>query len=296
MQANMRVLEGRICLITGATSGIGQATAIGLANAGGTVVIVARNHEKGISTVEEIQKLTGNPNIDMLVADLASQQDIHRLANEFQQKYSNLHVLINNAGILNMFRQESVDGIEMTFAINHLAGFLLTHLLLNELKISAPARIVNVSSAAHLRAHLNLDDLQGRTQYSGYRAYGQSKLANLYFTYELARRLKGTGVTANALHPGFVHTNFGRNNRGGKLIGALSTIMGISPEKGALTSIYLAISPELDKVTGNYFVKSKAVPSSPVSYDLTIAQRLWEISEQLTGFSEESAERIPVAI
>ncbi len=296
IRGKKKLLEGKICLVTGATSGIGKETALGLAREGGTVVIVARNPEKGARVAQEIKILTGNPNVDLLIADLSKLADVRQLATQFRQKYAHLHVLVNDAGGVNMRRQETVDGNELTFGVNHLAGFLLTNLLLDRLKASAPARIINVSSAAHLRARLDLDDLQGRRTFSGFRAYGASKLANLYFTYELARRIEGTGVTVNALHPGFVRSNFGRNNPGGILVRVLSGIMGISIEKGSRTSIYLATSPEVEGVTGKYFVKCKPVSSSKVSYDREIARRLWEISEQLTGLAQEGKNGIKVPV
>ncbi len=296
IQGEKKLLEGKICLITGATSGIGKETAFGLAKAGGTVVIVARNPDKGARVVQEIKESTGNPNIDLLIADLSKQADIRNLATQFRQKYAHLHVLVNDAGAVYMRRQETPDGIEMTFGVNHLAEFLLTNLLIDMLKASAPSRIINVSSAAHLRARLDLTDLQGRKLFSGFRAYGASKLANLYFTYELARRLEGTGVTVNALHPGFVRSNFGRNNPGGIIVRALSAIMGISVEKGARTSIYLATSPEVKSVTGRYFVKCKAVRSSHASYDQDIGRRLWEISEELTGLARTGQEPAKVSV
>ncbi len=286
-QGEKKLLEGKICLVTGATSGIGKETALALAREGGTVVIVARNPEKGARVVQEIKDSTGNSNIDLLIADLSRQADVRNLATQFRQKYAYLHVLVNDAGAVYMRRQETVDGIEMTFGVNHLAGFLLTNLLLDMLKASAPSRIINVSSRAHVGAHLELDDLQGRKSYSGFRAYGASKLANLYFTYELARRLEGTGVTVNALHPGFVRSNFGRNNPGGIVVRALSALMGISVQKGALTSIYLATSPEVERVTGKYFVKCRPVRSNHISYDRDIARRLWDISEELTGLARK---------
>lgn len=194
---------------------------------------------------------------------------------------------MNNAGSFFMSRQESVDGIEMTFALNHLGYFLLTNLLLDTLEASAPARIVNVSSAAHERAQIDFEDLQGRQKYSGWQAYGQSKLANVLFTYELARRLEGTGVTVNALHPGFVATNLGAGTYGliGRLFKKLVNLRGVSPEEGARTSIYLATSSEVEGVTRKYFVEQKAVPSSEASYDEATARRLWQVSAELTGLS-----------
>jgi NAD(P)-dependent dehydrogenase (short-subunit alcohol dehydrogenase family) len=216
---------------------------------------------------------------------LSSQEQIERLAEEAKKRYERLNVLINNAGALFLHRRESVDGIEMTWALNHLGYFLLTNLLLDLIQRSAPARIVNVSSRAHERARIDFDDLQGRRTYSGMRAYGQSKLANLLFTHELARRLEGTGVTVNALHPGFVATNFGADDNGFFLrliLRLLQRARAISAEEGAQTSIYLASSPEVEGVTGKYFFRKRPQPSSPASYDEETARRLWEVSLEST--------------
>src|SRR5919202_4606855 len=201
-------MRGRICLVTGATSGIGKATALGLARLGATLVLVTRDPQRGATTVAEIKQQTGNDALDFLTADLTSQQSIRRLADEFKRKYQHLHVLVNNAG--GVFpRTLTVDGLEKTFALNHLAYFLLTELLLDVLKASAPGRIVSVSSEAERGGKINFDDLQSYRKYNAMRAYSQSKLANVIWTYELARRLEGTGVTANCLHPGAVATSFG---------------------------------------------------------------------------------------
>jgi NAD(P)-dependent dehydrogenase (short-subunit alcohol dehydrogenase family) len=209
---------------------------------------------------------------------------VRRLADDFKSHFSRLDVLVNNAGAVFLTRHESADEIEMTFGLNHLNYFLLTNLLLDMLIASAPARVVNVSSGAHNGARLNFDDLENKRGYNGMRAYGQSKLANLLFTYELARRLEGKGVTANALHPGFVASNFAKNNLGIlKPLMSLIQLGAISPEEGAQTSIYLASSPEVAGVTGKYFVKKKAVTSSTASYDEETARRLWDISARLTG-------------
>ena len=205
----MMTMQGKVCLITGGTSGIGKSTAHELARMGATVVIVGRNAQKTSQVVEEIRAASGNNTVDSLLADLSSQQEVRRLANEFESKYSHLHVLLNNAGAVFMRRQLSVDGIEMTFALDHLACFLLTNLLLDKIKASAPARIINVSSGAHTSGKIEFDNLQGERDYSP-RAYDNSKLANILFTMELARRLEGTGVTVNALHPGFAATGFGK--------------------------------------------------------------------------------------
>jgi NAD(P)-dependent dehydrogenase (short-subunit alcohol dehydrogenase family) len=228
--------------------------------------------------------------VNGLVADLSSQASVRQLAAEFLEGYERLDILVNNAGAFFARRQVSVDGIEMTLALNHLGYFLLTHLLLDRLKDSAPARIVNVSSGAHVAARLNLDDLENQRGFSGWKAYGESKLANIYFTYELARRLDGSGVTVNALHPGFVATNFGVSN-GGLLapVFRLFQLAAITPQEGAQTTLYLAASPEVEGVTGQYFDRCKAVRSSGVSYDPQIARRLWEISAEMTGLTEPAA-------
>lgn len=286
-------MDGKVVLITGATNGIGKVTALELAKKGARVVIVGRNAAKTEATAGEMRSASGDAQVDFFVADLSSQAEVRRLAEEFQHKYPRLDVLINNAGMYFAQRGETVDGFERTFALNHLAYFLLTNLLLDTLKASAPARIVNVSSAAHNTGPLNFDDLQNREYgMAGYRAYGQSKLANLLFTYELARRLRGTGVTANALHPGAVNTGFGKNNRGlVKLAMGLVSRFELSPEKGAQTSIYLASSPEVEGVSGQYFDQCKPVRSSPASYDEEAQKRLWEISAQMTGLSETAGAR-----
>jgi len=275
-------MNGKICLVTGGTNGIGKSTALELARMGGTVVIVGRNAQKTSQVVEEIRAATGNKNVDSLLADLSSQQEVRRLASEFKSRYSHLHVLLNNAGGFFMRRQLSVDGIEMTFALNHLAYFLLTNLLLDTIKASAPARIINVSSGAHASGKIEFDNLQGERDYTP-RAYDNSKLANILFTVELARRLEGTGVTVNALHPGFVATGFAKNN--GKVMAALVSIfaplVGRSPAKGAETSIYLASSPSVEGITGKYFYDSHVVPAAPQATDMMVARKLWDVSPEM---------------
>jgi NAD(P)-dependent dehydrogenase (short-subunit alcohol dehydrogenase family) len=222
-----------------------------------------------------------------LIADLSVQADVRRLAQEFRQQHSRLDVLINNAGGFFMGRQISKDGIELTFALNHLAYFLLTHLLQDMLTASAPARIVNVSSGAHFAAPARWTDLKGPRVSSGWKAYGTSKLANVMFTYELARRLQGSGVTANVLHPGYVATNFAFNNsRFFRPLLKLLQFWAISPEKGAETTIYLAASPEVAGVSGKYFYHCEAIPSSKASYDEEAARQLWQLSLELTGLEE----------
>ncbi len=282
-------MEGRVCMITGANSGIGRATATGLAQLGATVVMVCRDPSKGEAALAEIKARSGNDSVTLMLADLSSQKSIGSLVKELTSIYEHLHVLVNNAGVFLSKRAVTVDGIETTFAVNHLAPFLLTNLLLNILKASAPARIVNVSSSAHCGGHIDFDDLQGEKKYSGFKAYSQSKLANALFTYELARKLNGTGVTANCLHPGAVATNLVRSNSGFYgLIWKLVSPFVLSPEKGAQTCIYLASSPEVDDLTGKYFVKETETVSSKESYDEAIAQRLWQVSAELMGLDQTS--------
>jgi len=276
-------IKGKTVLVTGGTNGLGLVTARELARMGAQVTIISRNAEKCAAVAEAIQAETGNP-VDFIVADLATLAGIRQAAASFKQRHTQLHVLVNNAGAMFARRQLTSDGFEMTFALNHLNYFLLTNLLLDVLKASAPARIVNVSSGAHLGASLDFDNLQGENHFAGMQAYGQSKLANVLFTYELAHRLEGTGVTVNALHPGFIATGFARNNGvfyniGMKIIGLFIR----KPDQGAQTSIYLASSPEVEGLSGKYFVDCKAVDSSPRSYDQALAEKLWQVSLELTG-------------
>jgi len=283
-------LKGKICLVTGATSGIGEVTAQALAQFGARVIIVGRSEARGRATLNRIQATLPGAEVDFLRADLASQAEIHQLAQQFKLRYPRLDVLVNNAGALIMRRRQTVDGIELTFALNHLNYFLLTNLLLDALKAGAPARIVNVSSSAHWRARrMDFKNLQqSGLWFDGWLAYGQSKLANLLFTYELARRLEGTGVTANAVHPGLVATRFGYNN--GLFAGVVLSLLhavALTPEQGAQTLIYLAASPEVEGISGKYFVEKKVARSSAASHDLNAAQRLWEVSAAMTGLAEK---------
>lgn len=278
-------MEGKVCMVTGATAGIGKVTARVLAEQGAHVIVVGRNEQKAAQTVQQINQKTGRDSAEFMLADFASLAATQALAAWFRGTHRRLDVLVNNAGAMFMSRQESQDGIEMTFAVNHLGYFLLTNLLLDLLKASAPARIVNVSSKAHEGAQLDFDDLECRKNYAGMKAYGRSKLANLLFTYELARRLEGSGVTANALHPGFVATNIGANNIPlfRRPVKWLINRVAKNVEEGAQTSIYLASSPEVEGVTGKYFVDCKPVPSSAASYDEAAARRLWQISAEMVG-------------
>jgi retinol dehydrogenase-12 len=286
MTATTTSMHGKVCLITGATSGIGLVAARELAQRGARVVLVGRNPAKCSAAVDEIRSQTGNPEVEGLLADLSSQEQVRELARQFRDRHSRLDVLINNAGGLWIRRELTVDGLEMTFAVNHLAYFLLTELLLDMLQTSAPARVINVSSDAHRGVTLHFDDLMGERRYSGWRAYCRSKLANILFTYELDRRLQGTGVTTNALHPGWVSTGFaGNNGFRGWLFQLLARCFALTPEQGARTIIYLGSAPEVAGISGRYFVREKEAPSSQASHDQRAAQQLWQISAELTHLS-----------
>ena len=281
-------MQNKICLITGATNGIGRAAAVALAQKGAAVILVGRYEERSQDTVAEIKKETGNHNVDYLLADLSVQAQVRGLADDFKSRYGRLDVLVNNAGLINFFRQVSADGIEMNFAVNHLSYFLLTDLLLDTLKASAPARVVNVSSNSHRHKQLDFEDLELKRGYWAGRAYGRSKLCNLYFTYELARRLEGTGVTVNAMHPGFVRTNMAANN--GWLVRFFLPFIhrnSLTPEQGADTIVYLASSPDVEGLSGKYFVRRREVNSDPASHNETAARKLWQVSEQMTGLKKK---------
>lgn len=274
-------MEGKICIITGANSGIGKAIAIGLAKMNATLVMLCRDKERGESAQKEIIELTGNNNIDLILCDLSSQKEIRNFAIEFKKNYNNLHVLINNAGVMLSKKDISIDGFEMNFAVNHLAPFLLTNLLLDILKKSAPSRIINVGSAAHRMGKIDFEDLQRENKKGRFMGlYGNSKLALTLVSYELSRKLEGFNVTVNVVHPGLINTNLGRDNS--------STSKGFaskffkSPEIGAETSIFLASSPEVEGITGKYFTKKKVKDSSKKSYNKEYAKRLWEISLEMT--------------
>lgn len=279
----MTNMQGKVILVTGATNGIGLEAARVLARMGAHVAIVGRNPQKTRDAAATLTQETGG-DVTPLIGDLSVLAGVHQVAEAFKTQFDRLDVLLNNAGAVFNTYQRTADGYEMTFALNHLNYFLLTHLLLDMLKASAPARIVNVSSDAHRVGKMDFDNLQAEKRFGGFRAYGMSKLANVMFTYELARRLEGTGITVNALHPGFVRSGFGHNTQGlmGRLM-PLIQIGAITVEKGAETSVYLASSPEVEGVTGKYFVKSKPVASSKASYNEADWRRLWEVSEKLTG-------------
>ncbi len=282
------LMAGRVCLVTGASSGIGRETALGLARLGVTLVIQGRDPDRSASALAEVRAASSGGSVELITADLSSLAEVRRLADEVQQRHDRLDVLVNNAGVFRMGRELTADGLEYTFALNHLAYFLLTTLLLERLTASAPARIVNVSSAAHRRARINFDDLMGEERYRGGAAYGQSKLANILFTVELARRLEGSGVTANSLHPGFVASNFGSGNNTGlgramRVAIRLLRPFARSPQRGAESSIYLASSQEAEGVTGRYFIDSREAQPSAAARDAAVAERLWTVSERLTA-------------
>jgi len=273
-----------ICVVTGATSGIGKETAVALAKGGASVAVVCRTRDRGEAALAEIRRRSGNAAISLFVANLSSLRAIRAVAAELQAALPRIDVLVNNAGLALRDRIVTEDGFENTFAVNHLAYFLLTRLLQPTLVASAPARIVNVSSEAHRWGAIRFDDLMGEQTYDGWKAYAQSKLANVLFTYELARRLDGTGVTANCLHPGLVGTAFA--SRGPTTIRILSRLARPflrSPASGAATSVYLASSPEVATVSGQYFSGRRARRSSKASYDGAVAARLWGVSERLAG-------------
>lgn len=279
-----QLMQDKICLVTGGTSGIGKETALGLAGRGAHVVIVGRDPVRTKTTADWIGREAGTEQVASLLADLSSQAEVRGLAREFKSRYPRLDVLVNNAGGIFTRREKSADGFERTWALNHLSYFLLTQELLELLKASAPGRIINVASTMHTSGAIDFDDLQGEKSYGGIRAYSQSKLANVLFTYALARRLEGTGITANCLHPGGVATSFGLNTPGAlKLLMRLARPFLITPEQGAATSIYLASSPDVEGVSGKYFAKCKLARSSAASHDEALQERLWAVSVTQIG-------------
>ena len=283
MQTDM---HGKVCLVTGANSGIGRVAALGLAERGAAVVLVCRSEERGAPVLDEIERQGQGGTATLLTADLSSQRQVRAAAAAFRDCFDRLDVLINNAGVARRgTRLVSEDGLEATFAVNHLAPFLLTSLLLDRLKASAPARVITVSSAAHRNYALDFDDLQGERRYSGFGAYARSKLANVLFTRELSRRLEGTGVTANCLHPGVVATGIFRNQP--RWVRAVFTSpLSLTPEKGADTLLWLATAPDVAEVSGGYFVRRKPRRPSRAARDPAAARRLWEASEALTAARE----------
>src|SRR4030095_4644900 len=268
---------GKICIVTGANTGIGKETALGLARLGATVVMVCRDRQRGEEAQRDIKQKTGNDNIELMLCDVSSQRSIQQFTTEFTQRHNRLDVLVNNAGVVLRGHSMTEDGVESTFAINHLGYFVVTNLLLDLLKKSAPSRIVNVASAAHRYGKLDVNSWPTGRDYSTFGAYANSKLANILFTRELAKQLAGTSVTANCLHPGGVGTNLFRGLP--KFLQTVIKLVTIGPERGARTSIYLASSPEVEGITGKYFARRRQQKSSETSHNKDAARRLWEISE-----------------
>ena len=277
-------MHGKTVLITGATAGIGLKTAEALAAKGANLLIGGRDAAKTDRVVAALRTNGAGDTVDGLVADLLIQADVRRLADEVKAKTDRIDVLVNNAGAVFAKRQESANGIELTWAVNHLAPFLLTNLLFDTLKASAPARVVTVASALHARGSMDFEDLQYRNGWGAMKSYGRSKLANVMFAYELARRAAGTGITSNALHPGLVASSFGDNNKSAfRAVFRVVKLFAISPEEGAKTSVHLASAPQVEGETGKYFGKSRSIPSSKASHDETAWRRLWDVSAEMVG-------------
>jgi retinol dehydrogenase 14 len=272
-------MTGKVCVVTGATAGIGKETALALAKMGATVAIVARDRAKAARTVDEITRASGNSNVEWVLADFASLEAVRAGATEIARRYGAIQVLVNNAGVANKYRTLSTDGFELTFAVNHLAPFLFTRELMPLLRSGSSSRIINVASAAERHGPIDFDDLQSEKNYRGFAVYGKTKLMNVLFTYELSTWLAGTGVTANCLHPGAVATDMLRQLP--RWLYALISPFLISPAQGAATPVFLATSPAVEGVSGGYYEKGKAKRSSPRSYDVDARKRLWELSEAL---------------
>jgi NAD(P)-dependent dehydrogenase (short-subunit alcohol dehydrogenase family) len=287
-------IKGRLCMVTGASSGIGKEIALGVAKLGADVIMVCRDKGRGLSAMDEIRRKSGNDSVELLIADLSSQVQIRKLAYEYTAKHDKLHVLVNNAGVTVNKRCLTVDALEMTFAVNYLAYFMLTNLLIDVLKSSSPARIVNMASMVYRTVSLDFDNLQGEKSYNKDINYSKSKLADIIFTYELARRLEGTGVTANCVCPGLVSTQLWE--RSNKLVDFFKTFIK-GPEQGAKIPIYLASSPEIENMTGKYFqtrqhfkyfkinIKGAICETTAETYNREVAVKLWRVSESLTGIS-----------
>ena len=280
-------MGGKIVVITGGTGGIGKATATGLATLGARVGITGRDPARAEQAAADIRAASGNPAVDAFAADMTSQNELRQLAAVVLEAYPRLDVLVNNVGGFWAHRHSTADGLERTFALNHLAPFLLTNLLMDRLKASAPARVITVSSGAQSMGRIEFDDLQGARSYSGQRAYNQSKLANVMFTNELARRLHGTRVMANSLHPGVVRTNFGAEDQAWffTVISRVVRPLLKTPAQGAQTSIYLASTPDLADVTGQFFTNGKPKRANRIAYDIDMTARLWRVSAELVGMT-----------
>jgi NAD(P)-dependent dehydrogenase (short-subunit alcohol dehydrogenase family) len=280
-------MKGKVCVVTGATSGIGLEIAGGLAELGATVVITGRNEDLGNQVVRDIKKRTGNSLIELMIADFTTQKEVHKLADRLKNRYDKIDVLVNNAGLYQPEHTITPDGVELTFAVNYLAPFLLTHLLLDPLRRAAPSRVVNMASSFHKRGYLDFENINfNNGNYSGMQAYMNSKLALLHFTYKMAKKLEPMGITMNAVHPGIVKTNLPRER---KFYGFILRIIPffLTAKQGAKTPIYLASSPEVRDVTGKYFIKKKPVKSSKKSYDKEMREKLWNLSLKLTNLNSD---------
>jgi len=284
----MAAMEGKLCMVTGATSGIGFCTALELASMGASVVIIGRNEAKCQATVDRIRNECSSSSVSFYVADLSSQAQIRQLSQKFHEQFDHLDVLVNNAGGFFLFRKLSAEGIEMTFALNHLAYFLLTGLLIDMLRISPAARVINVSSGSHWNKKLDFKDIQMAKFYDPIQAYGRSKLANILFTNELSRRLAGTRITANSMTPGIVATDIWKKVHPllTPILFPVIKLLGNTPEEGAQTSIYLTTSPDVSGISGKYFVDMREVKPDPTTYNAQIAHQLWQKSAELVGISE----------
>ena len=279
-------MQCKTVLITGANSGIGYASSMDLAQLGARVLMHARDVEKGNIAREKIIKQSGNMDIDLFFCDLADLEEVRKMADNIKLKYPHIDVLLNNAGIMTKERKETVQGFEYQFGVNHLSHFLLTHLLIDKIRKSPEGRIINVSSGAHFAGKIHFDDINLTRKYSNFRAYAQSKLANVLFTNELCHHLHSEGITSNSLHPGVVATRFNhsRDSENSNFLMKLAGNFMLSPEKGA--SVYLASSPEVETKSGQYFKNKKPVSSSKASYDLDSAKKLWDLSLEMTGLDK----------
>jgi NAD(P)-dependent dehydrogenase (short-subunit alcohol dehydrogenase family) len=278
-------MDGGVVLVTGANSGIGRATSLGLARLGATVVMLCRSAKRGEKALRWVRGQSGHEDVHLILADLSRREDIFEAAGEFKSRFRRLDVLVNNAGLVTRKRRHTTDGFELQFFVNHLAYFMLTGLLLDLLKEFAPSRIINVASTAHSRGTLDFDNLQGESHYNGWQQYGNTKLANIVFTYALARRLEGSGVTANCLHPGVIHTNL-MSNYSKVVNGLWFLLQGFfkKPDEGALTPVFLASSPDVANESGRYYRNCAPMGTTEESNDPAVQRRLWEVSEALTGF------------
>ena len=285
----MNEMNAKVCIVTGGNSGIGKETALGLARMGATVVLVVRDQERGKKAKAEIVSQSGNKSVNVMLCDLSSMSSIRRFAGEFKLKYGRLDVLINNAGAVFNKREVTPEGFERTLAVNYLVSFLLTHELLGLLKARVPSKIINLSSGLAKNGKIDLDDLQSERNYAGMKVYSKAKLMVMMFTYQLARRLEGTGVTVNVLMPGFVATNLGKNSGSlrSSIMFKMVRPMQISPKNGAETSVYLASSDEIKNTTGMCFAKKKETTTCPISYDEELQERLWDKTARMLGLASE---------